>query len=297
MSRESSAPFPCYVWRPLSGRSCVRYIILDEAGTAANEPVRVVVGIIVHADEQCLPAEEAVRSILGLIPPHLRERLPVFHAKTIWGDEKLREHWSFKDRKFLLQAMMSIPRILGLALAIGACRSDTDMPPEVLNRITSTQAQHAIAFQECIARADSWIDKYAEANEVATVIAEDVPQSKKLLRHVAKWLQDVGYGIPRKDVRLEYPVSKPLINIDEFRKRKVCRIRLPIHFVDKSDEPLLQIADACAFGFRRFLARQKFGDEFVHTIIGEHQEINKYPIDQWGGGIFSWTDLPNVPPP
>ena len=48
----------------------------------------------------------------------------------------------------------------------------------------------------------------------------------------------------------------------------------------------------CAFGFRRFLAQQKFGDEFVQTIIGQRQAINKYPIDQWGGGIFSWTNLP-----
>jgi hypothetical protein len=262
----------------------VRYVFIDEAGTSKKEPISVVVGIIIHADNQCGPAEKAVANALELIPHGLREACPVFHAKKIWGDEKLRENWPLNERKNLLCAMMSIPRQLNLALAIGACLRTTELPNDVIQGrgISLVQAHHAIAFQECIARADSWIIKYARPNEVATVIAEDVPESKRLLRHVAKWLVSPGYSIPKSDIRLVHPVEKPLLNEDEFRTRRVSRIRMPIHFVEKPDEPLLQIADACAFGFRRFFSEQAHGQDFAASIFGSAQDAKKYPIGEWG---------------
>jgi hypothetical protein len=70
----------------------VRYVFIDEAGTSAKEPISVVVGIIVHANKQCALAETAVNDILNLIPEHLRDFCPVFHATNIWSDKKLRDN-------------------------------------------------------------------------------------------------------------------------------------------------------------------------------------------------------------
>lgn len=273
---------------PLEGDQPVRYVFIDEAGISANEPVRIVAGIIVHADKQCAPTEAAVNDALQLIPEHHRAACPVFTAKKIWGDETLRENWSLEDRKQLLCAMMSIPRRLNLPIALGACLRTTEMPPELLKSrgITLVQAQHGIAFQECVARADSWINKYARHNEVATVIAEDVPESKRLLRRMTKHLL-AGYTIPQQDIQLTQPLPHPLLTLDEFRKRKISRIRLPIHFVEKQDEPLLQVADACAFGFRRFLSEQPHGLDFVEAILGARKSIADFPIEEWSGGIFA----------
>jgi hypothetical protein len=267
----------------------VRYIFIDEAGISANEPISVVVGIIVDADKQCATAEEAVNQALNLIPQHKRASCPIFSAKKIWGDKSLRDNWSLNERMDLLNAVMSIPRNLCLALAIGACRRTTQLPANLLRErgISLVQAQHGIAFQECIARADSWITKYARYNEKATAIAEDVPESKQLLRHLAKYLLNAGYSILREDVRLEHHCN-PMLNVEEFRTRKISRIRLPIHFVEKQDEPLLQISDACAFGFRRFLSKLSRGEDFARAILGNPQRVERYPIDEWGGGIFSW---------
>jgi hypothetical protein len=158
-----------------------------------------------------------------------------------------------------------------------------------------TQAQHGIAFQECISRADSFINKYAKPNEVATVISEDVPESKSLLRHLARFLVKTGYAVPREDVRVLH-VGEPLEDAEDFRVRKVSRIRMPIHFVEKQDEPLLQIADACAFAFRRFLAQQDHGTDFVRAVIGRPSRVEDFPIDEWGGGIFSWSSGPGFKP-
>jgi hypothetical protein len=191
--------------------------------------------------------------------------------------------------------MMSVPRELNLTLAIGVCLRTTQLPMDGLQRrkISLAQAHHGIAFQECIARADSWIEKYARYNEVATIIAEDVPDSKKLLRHLARYLLKPGYTIPKEDVRLVQHGSEPLIDINEFRIRRISRIRMPPHFVEKQDEPLLQIADACAFGLRRFLSEQSHGNDFARAIFGSEQDLKKYPIDEWSGGIFSWNNGPS----
>jgi len=263
----------------------VRYVFIDEAGTSQKEPVSVVAGIIIHADKHCLRADEAVNDVLDLIPDYIREKCPVFHAKRIWGDKKLRENWSLDERKSLLCSMMSIPRELELSLAVGACRRTTQLPEELLKsrNISLVQAHHGIAFQECVARADSFINKYARYNEVATVISEDVPESKHLLKHLARWLLKTGYVIPKEDVRLVHADGGSLLDIDEFRTRKVSRIRMPIHFVEKHDEPLLQIADACAFAFRRFLSKQDHGSDFLKAIVGGSPTLQSYPIDEWGG--------------
>lgn len=278
---------------PLEGCIPVRYVFVDEAGTSAKEPLSVVVGIIAHADKQCIPAEHAVNKVLDLIPHQKRDECPVFHATQLWGDPKLREDWPLSERKHLLCSMMAIPSELNLAIAMGVCRRTTELPVEMLARrgITLDQAHHGIAFQECIARADSWINKYARPNEVATVLSEDVPRTKTLLKHLARYLLEPGYSIPKEDVRLaNFGDGAPLATVDEFRNRKISRIRLPIHFVEKQEEPLLQIADACAFGMRRFLNGQSHGQDFANAIIGGPQKLENFPIGEWSGGIFRWAD-------
>lgn len=279
---------------PLKGDLPVRYVFIDEAGTAPKEPVRVVAGVIVHADKHCMRADEAVKGILQSIPAHIREKWPVFHAKQIWGDKRLRDHWPLEERKRVLCSMMSLPKELELSLALGACKRTLELPSELLmsRKISLTQAQHGIAFQECIARADSFINKYAKRNEVATVISEDVPESKSLLKHLARYLLRTGYEIPKEDVRLVRAHDRPLEDVDGFRIRKVSRIRMPIYFAEKQDESLLQIADACAFAFRRFLSEQDHGRDFVESILGGARRLQDFPIDVWGGGIFNWSNGP-----
>jgi hypothetical protein len=112
------------------------------------------------------------------------------------------------------------------------------------------------------------------------------------LKHLARYLFKTGYDIPKKDVRIVHAEGGPLLDVDEFRVRKVSRIRMPIHFAEKQDESLLQIADACAFAFRRFLSAQDHGRDFVQSIIAGSPRLEDFPIDEWGGGIFSWSHGP-----
>jgi hypothetical protein len=62
----------------------MRYVYIDEAGISDNEPVAVVVGIIVNADRHYLRTEAALRFVLGKVPTGLGPNF-ISHAKSIWG--------------------------------------------------------------------------------------------------------------------------------------------------------------------------------------------------------------------
>jgi hypothetical protein len=38
--------------------------------------------------------------------------------------------------------------------------------------------------------------------------------------------------------------------------------------MERDNAPFLQIADACAYGFRRFLASKEYGQEYLDALLG-----------------------------
>ena len=234
----------------------MHFIYIDEAGTSAEEPTCVVVGILVNADTQWRKAEERIARILDIVPDVFRTDF-IFHAKTIWGSKKYRDIWSLSDRLAVLHGMMSIPRELNMPIAVGMINNTvrTAYKEEYGNspfRISKKEFQHMTVFLECIQSADAYIMKHMPQNEVAVPVAEDIPQRRSFLRSLLSGM--------RADSRAaEMGVA-------------VYRIVDTIHFVEKRNAPLLQIADACAFGLRRMVAGQSFGMEFSGSIVGPNIE-------------------------
>jgi Protein of unknown function (DUF3800) len=266
----------------LEGFARVRFVYVDEAGTSAHEPVVVVAAIIAHADTHCEAVEARIAKVMEKVPQPFRDKYPIFHAKTIWGSRDFRDEWDLTARKALLQEVMSIPREMKLAVAFGAERKDDPVPPEIASA-PRAMVSHGIAFQTCIALADGWIREFAAPDEVGTVIAEDVPAYKTSLRFLAEGLKAGGFVSPGTARRHGANTGSALEGV-----YKITRIRLPIHFVAKQDEPLLQIADACAFGFKRYLCEYSHGSDFVSAILGPEKSIDK---DARGGkgGLFFWS--------
>lgn len=250
----------------LWGDSAVRFVYMDEAGTSAEEPVTVVVGLIIHADRQSMFAEAAIREVLGAVPEQFSKGF-VFHATDVWGNPQYRDTWSMADRMALLRAMMSLPKRIGIPISFGVVRrSSDDGVDHAKLGMTKPQWQHNSAFITCIAAADKYIRTHADLTEVGTVVAEDVPEMRKFLKLAPQVLRNAPitlapeHLIPSKLEReLGYSVTE--------RDFRVTRIRNSIHFVEKRDDPLLQLADACAFGLRRFLSDQSFGTEFMQWIL------------------------------
>lgn len=241
------------------------FIYVDEAGTSAKEPVTVVVGILIHADRHWKAAADLLSGLCDeFVPPDIREGF-VFHAKQVWGGREYREIWPKQSRIDFIASVASIPRALHTAIAIGRVRRDADLVIPVTG-LSAAEFQHVYAFWRCAARANKYVRDWALPNEVATMVAEDVRDMRDLLGSVLR-------AVPP-----EYELTPEYLDLTEAEKASgvvtqthpgpIDKIIDTVHFVKKDKAPLLQIADACAFSFRRYFAEQQHGDEWVRAILG-----------------------------
>jgi hypothetical protein len=280
-SGRSQALFGGLLW----GDWPVRYIFIDEAGISAKETVTVVVGIIAHADEHVMSAEALALETLNGVPRGLRDGF-TFSAKNVFGDEAHQQAgWSLTDRLDLLSGMMSIPRRIGMAISIGvAWRGTIECTEEEKKRYRPEQWDHFRAFTTCVARADRGIRQHAGPREVATIVAEDVPELKGLLKSVPHMLRTKGTVFPSSHMRLT-ETDQAAGHLTQSGDMRVERIRNSVHFVEKNEDPLVQVADACAYGFRRYFEGQKFGVEFARAIVGDENALKDFGPPS-GGGCF-----------
>jgi hypothetical protein len=269
------------------GRLIVRYIFMDEAGTSATEPVTVVVGIIANADKHVMLAESLMEETLGAVPPPLQKGF-VFHATDVFQNRKYQSNgWSLTDRLSLLSDIMTIPRRTGMSIALAThWRGSVEFDDEVDLGLSQAQYEHLHTFSQCVAIADRNVRRNAGATEVATIVAEDVPQMRKLLRIVPIVLRRHGFSLPQHLMRVT-PDDEEAGYINQSGDMRVTRIRRAVHFVEKADDPLVQLADACAFGFRRYFAQEKFGTEFVRAILGDERALRNFASP--GGAECYWA--------
>ncbi len=257
----------------LEGDKAVRFIYIDEAGISANEPVTVVVGIIVDADKYWRLAEAKMNQLLEDVPECFRQGF-IFHAATISGSKKYHEKWAKNDRLAFLQEMMSIPKQLNLPISLGIAHRNAPFPTtHALPKMAKEKLQHMMAFYMCMHRADVYLRIRAGQNEVATIVAEDVPSMRRFLRMSLELVRD-------DPTLLEHAIDP---------KEHVSRIIDTVHFAEKSHGPLLQIADACAYGFRRYFSKQKHGNDFVKSILGEPSNMEAYFYPSCGGSLFAFN--------
>jgi hypothetical protein len=182
---------------------------------------------------------------------------------------------------------MAIPRELGLAVALGVVRRNSPVPEGVKSK---EKFQHVMAFFHCITRADKYVRDYAEASEVATVVAEDVDGVKEHMRGIVKALKDpaVTASLQLTPDLLRPTVEEKIRGVSlQEAAAKIERVRDTIHFVSKADGPLLQLADACAFAFRRYFSEQSHGPEFVRAVLGDDLVMEDWS-GPGSGGLFFW---------
>lgn len=242
----------------------MRYVFVDEAGISEEEHTTVVVGILVDADKELMRAERLVKEVNQGIPELFKKDF-WFHAKDIWGNKKYRESWSMADRMTTLKLMMSIPRKLNLPIAMARIRRDADNPHANDDSITRAQLQHIMAFSHCMAQADRYIRNYGDPDEVGTVVAEDIPDMRRHLNNALNYYRETPYVFSPGSV---IPTQEELLSgkIIQNGDIRVSRLRSSVHFIPKGGDVLLQVADACAFAFRRFFSEQSFGEEFIQSM-------------------------------
>lgn len=242
-------------------------ILLDEAGTSAPEPVTIVSSVVVDQIEQ--------RGVVIAELDRLREFVPqafqpefISHGKDIWNSHHYRDQWSFSDRLAYLCAMMSIPRRLGLPVTVAKLRRDAPPIVRARSHFKDHEFQHAMAFASCIAHTDRNIVRRFGDTPLVSVIAEDVPEMRSRLKRMGEVLKVFNFN-PGIESILPTLAERRSGRIEQDPRIQAKLVRDSVTFLGKREEPLLQIADAVAFGFRRYFAGNKFGDQFLREIIGD----------------------------
>jgi hypothetical protein len=248
-------------WAPIKGGKPLRYIYIDEAGTSAQEPTTIVAGIIVDADSQYVAVEQKVAELLQTVPEQHRNN-PEFipHAKSIFhGEDGLREGWDRADRRAFITRLIAIAPQLGIPVCIGLARRTTPLAPGL--PISLLDHHHMLAFSFCIAHADRYIVECGRPEEVATLVAENIPERERQLSQAFQSIKEKPISL-----NMEHG-SERSFNPDRMNVTyTVTRIRDTPHFVAKWQNSLLWIADACAFAYARHLSGGSFGAELVRPI-------------------------------
>jgi len=162
---------------------------------------------------------------------------------------------------------MAIPGQIGMAIAWGIGREEGIIPDGPAPDLPKKQIQHMYVFAHCVATADAYIRNQCAANEVATVVAEDVPEMRKFLRNAFFGLLVNPYKVG-PDRMVQFAADKAAGRIHPGLEFRISRIINTIHFVEKKDSLIILLADACAFGLRRYFSGQSYGTEFAKAMFG-----------------------------
>ena len=249
----------------------MRFVYMDEAGISASEPVTIVVGLVIDADKQLMQAETSLNEALKSVPDKFSDGF-IFHAKDIWGNKSYRDDWQMSDRLAFLKNIMSLPRRLNIPIAYGLVRRGFDWGEETTANINKAglkmeQFDHIVSFGGCVARADKYIREHAEITEIASIVAEDIPEMRRFLKVAPDAYRGTGRTSPEDHLRPTLAEQRQGFIAQETEMR-ISRIRKGIHFVAKQDDPILQLADACAFALRRYFSEQDFGNDFIKAMLG-----------------------------
>lgn len=251
---------------PIFGNRWVKQCLLDEAGINARDPVVVVAGVIVDPDSQFVAVERRIDEAReALIPEHIRDGF-AFHAKDVFGRLRKQEGWDWKKCNEITQAWFQIALDLKLPIVLTWVAKNLNEA----GICEVNEEAHMLAFAECIQGIDDYMREFA-SDEVASVIAEDCPHMRKRLRHMAKKIMRGG-----------------LIGDLNFTE-KINHIKGGVLFAEKDDSPILQIADAFAFSFSRYVNRRPGGSGLWHKMNGSPRTLVGPSIPDLGGGrLLLW---------
>ncbi|MBS7702507.1 DUF3800 domain-containing protein [Chelatococcus asaccharovorans] len=257
----------------------MRVIFVDETGHSRNEPVAIVAGLILDPDLQWRNLADRIEALKVEVPEKFRERF-IFHATDLEHGGRFRREWPDEDRWALLDRLIALPRELNIPLVMGFFAKPAERDA---NLARESKVVHALAYGECIQAADWFMKNRAGENEVAMLVAEQREEARRAIKAIhrlynqeellKRWFPD-----HLRQVRPGLPIAK---------------IKGPPNFAAKEDEPLLQIADACAFVFQRHFRGAERSQRRLEALFGDfaHPAVfGKLKSSPANYACFWWQD-------
>lgn len=231
----------------------MRLVYIDEAGTGNPnyEPYVTVAGIIVHGDHQLGELQKRLAKVLKKHIPEKDRAGFVFHAAHIFNGggplfDRHNPDWPLDRRLAIADDLAAIPKDLRLWIAFGWHQRSEFFKsrPDLLENLSNHQKTIGcltVSFLGCLALAEKWMHKHAK-NENCIVIMEDNPPARATILEAQNFNQD-----PRNAVNLD-PKAARLFPLK--------RIREDVLFQPKKQSNPLELADFCAYVWKRFLMNQ-----------------------------------------
>lgn len=286
----------------------MRLIYADEAGISAQEPYCAVASVIVEGDQQFRRLQaEIARIVAENVPESLRSNF-VFHATEVFsGGKKIdRNEWPFDDRVDFMKEIVCLPFVHDVPIAIGITQKyepayDAFAPIFIANGIKPSfdcnTLAHWQAFAHCMERSDYFLRHYLAGKENGAVVAEDVPQMRSNLKQLGLKFRGEP-AILRSGQQAPNLAHRVTNTIPPHQNLRIDHIIDVPHFVEKGRAPLLQLADACAFAFRHYLADKRAGKDLILAMLGPVEGTIFIADDTWKGvcsaGLFNlssfWTE-------
>lgn len=252
----------------------MRLVYLDEAGTSAAATWVAVAGVIVQGDHQWREADRRISALIEKYIPANDRRGFAFHATDVFHGsryfDRSQRQWATREQRWpILTDLAQILADLQLPVVVG---SEEKSPSWQQEPPLPTENLHTWSALNCLYWADLWLDAFAP-DELATVVHEDGPLAKPLIKNLVR--------------ACRYPELLPeyaSLSIAEAYGLPFEHVIDTVHFAEKSDARLLQLADLCAFMIGRSIQGRSVCEP-VMRIIAERTA--------WSGQLRP-KDLPDV---
>ena len=249
----------------------MRLVYLDEAGIGnpKHEPTVVVAGVIVHGDEKL---DRVKRHLKALVKKHIPEDCRegfICHAKEIFNgggkvfDRKAPrltddERWALADDLAAIPAKFDLPIVVGWEERARIC-SEYGFP-DSLSQHERTVAAHAVSFLFASSMVEAWMRKHGKY-ENCLLIVENNKAAREVLLRVQQANQD----------------ERILAQLDDKARKMLplTKIQEDPLFQEKRPANPLEVADFCAYIWKRFVTKQTdpFWQRFLDPMRGHFVTI------------------------
>ncbi len=266
-------------------------VFFDESGISVNDPLVVVAGVLIDGNTQWKPIEMALAGLRDrYVTPSQMPHFKCFHATDMFagrGKVFAQTIRSLEESRDLLRQVIELPSRFQLPVAFGYTRkADT---PESLKtsaqRRKSAARHHAVAASACAIMADQYLKK-RRPSDLAWAVAEDNTETKDAVNGIYRLLNRTDSGIEGFELVGDVIYSFRFTGEDA----PLSKIISGFHYASKRDEPLLQLADACAFVVRRWLQGACLGEELFNLLtVGRTCEIVGLDNPDVGNGLITFA--------
>jgi hypothetical protein len=250
----------------------LRSIYLDETGISVNEPVALVAAVIINEDTQWRSVEKVIAElVVKYVPEEHRDGFS-FHTKDLYHcSGKVFHHTRYPRERSreALKELLSIPRRFHLPVSVGYI-TKSEHPTrgqEDYSAREKAQFFHSLAYFLCVCAAEIYMMRKGAPEALARLVAENNTDTQAIVKVSHKILQ----GKYRPDFIDD--ITAQFGDVHEFLP--IRRIVDTVHFAEKGDAILLQIADACAF-ILRYWAEGKSGhyvDPYFEAFLGDSLDL------------------------